>query len=314
MKTGRITKKERGEGSKLSLFNNVEQAIFFLIIIGIGLYVINRALSYLLNRSEKIPIGRKNKILFIIRISSLFAFLYILIDELPLYTAIPPEYAAIITGSVSTALAFITSGIFSNYIAGLLIWIIDPFDIGDIVEIQGQKGIIKSITLTRVVLETFDRVVFEVSNSELVTSKVFNYSIRLKRRKNFIRFKRKVRSPQEQGNARLDIDVFDESLRTEDEEEIRQFYQKFVNEGLNVVHTFTFNIKVPYRKFRITVSEFKKICFKYKEIFGIRPRFYVKNYGSEITVKFRILTHNSDDILNYQARMAEELYQVIPKE
>jgi small-conductance mechanosensitive channel len=297
----------------MQFFNSVEQAIFFLIIIGIGLYLINRVLGALLNRTEKIPIGRKNKILFIIRICSLLAFIYILIDELPLYTAIPPEYAAIITGSVSTALAFITSGIFSNYIAGLLIWIIDPFDIGDIVEIQEQKGVIKSITLTRVILETFNRVTFEVSNSELVTSKILNYSIRLKRRKNFIRFKRKIRSPQEQGNARLDIDIFDEKLRIHDEEEMHQFFQKFVDEGLNVVHTYTFKMQVPYEHFRITVAEFKKICLKYKEIFGIRPRFHVMDYSNEISVKFRILTDNSDNILNYQAQMAEELYQIILK-
>ncbi len=37
------------------------------------------------------------------------------------------------------------------------------------------------------------------------------------------------------------------------------------------------------------------------------------DYSNEISVKFRILTDNSDNVLNYQAQMAEELYQVILK-
>ncbi|MHA1750163.1 MAG: mechanosensitive ion channel domain-containing protein [Promethearchaeota archaeon] len=121
--------------------------------------------------------------MFIFRLVLIVSFIYLIIDGFPSFTSIPNEYSAIITGSVSTALAFATSGIFSNYIAGLLIWVIDPFDIGDIVKVKGQKGIVRSITLTRVIIETFDRIIMEISNSELVSSIILNYSIKLKRKK-----------------------------------------------------------------------------------------------------------------------------------
>ena len=40
--------------------------------------------------------------------------------------------------------------------SGLLLFIIDPFDIGHVIKVNSQKGIVRSITLTRVVMETFD--------------------------------------------------------------------------------------------------------------------------------------------------------------
>ena len=148
------------------------------------LYVFNYVLNILLSGIPKISVKGKNKFMFIIRLILIISYVYMIIDGFPSFTSIPDEYSAIITGSISTALAFATSGIFSNYIAGLMIWIIDPFDIGEIVKIKGQKGIVRSITLTRVVIETFDKIIIELSNSELISSMISNYSIILKRKKN----------------------------------------------------------------------------------------------------------------------------------
>ncbi|MHA2475220.1 MAG: mechanosensitive ion channel domain-containing protein, partial [Promethearchaeota archaeon] len=97
----------------------------------------------------------------------MLTFVYFLIEGFPSFTQIPAEYSVIITGAVSTVIAFATSEVFSNFISGLLIWIIDPFNIGDVVKIQGHKGVVKSITLTRVAIETFDRIIVELSNSDV---------------------------------------------------------------------------------------------------------------------------------------------------
>ena len=226
---------------------------------------------------------------------------------------IEAEYRVIITGSLSTALAFATSGIFSNYIAGLLIWIIDPFDIGEIVKIKGQKGIVRSISLTRVVIETFDRIIIELSNSELVSSMILNYSIKLKRKKKFMRFKKLIRSPQEIGSAQLDIDIFNEEIRKESEEELNQFYKKVMENDSNVVHSFNFKMQVPYYQFRIKVAEIEEICRKYKDIFGIKPSFHIIDFGFQIELKFRIVSLSENSILIYQSKMVEELYKIILK-
>jgi len=237
--------------------------------------------------------------------------LYFIINGFPSFTTLPIEYTAIITGAVSTGLAFVFSGIFSNFIAGVLIWIVDPFNIGDVVKIGGHKGIIKSITLTKVIIETIDRIIVQISNSDIASSIVLNYTIKLKSKKKYIHFKRQTRAPQDIGNARLDIDVYDEEIRKQEETDIKNFFTSFSENNQNVVHTYNFKMRVPYTHFRIIIDRFNELCAKYADIFGIRPRFHVLEYSNEITIKFRILTLDSNKILNYQPEFANELYKAI---
>ncbi|MHA1472733.1 MAG: mechanosensitive ion channel domain-containing protein, partial [Promethearchaeota archaeon] len=208
-----------------------------MVLITILLFVLNRLLSILFNRLGRIPVARRNKIIFTFRIVSILILLYFIINGFPSFLKLDEEYTVIITGAVSTALAFIFSGLFSNFIAGLLIWIIDPFDIGDVVKIRDHKGIIKSITLTKVVLETMDRIIVEISNSDVVSSIVLNYTIKLSSRKKYIHFKRQTRTPQDIGNARLDIDVYNEEIRKQEEIDIKNFFTAFSENDQGLVHT-----------------------------------------------------------------------------
>jgi len=282
-----------------------------VVLIAFLLYIFNKLLSILFNRLGRIPIARKNKILFAFRIISILILLYFIINGFPSFTTLPTEYTAIITGAVSTALAFISSGIFSNFVAGVLIWIVDPFDNGDVVKIGGHKGIIKSITLTKVVIETMDRIIVEISNSDVVSSIVLNYTIKLSSRKKYVHFKRQTRAPQDIGNARLDIDVYNEEIRKQEETDIKNFFTSFSENHQNIVHTYNFKMRVPYAHFRIIIDKFNEICAKYADIFGIRPRFHVLEYSNDITVKFRILTLDSNKILKYQPEFAKDLYKAI---
>ncbi len=282
-----------------------------MVLTALLLYIFNRLLSILFNRLGRIPIAKKNNILFAFRIISIFILLYLIINGFPSFPTLPVEYTAIITGAVSTALAFISSGIFSNFVAGVLIWIVDPFDIGDVVKISGHKGIIKSITLTKVVIETMDRIIVEISNSDVVSSIVLNYTIELTSKKKYIHFKRQIRAPQDIGNARLDIDVYNEVIRKQEETDIKNFFTSFSENGQNIVHTYNFKMRVPYTHFRIIIDKFNELCAKYADAFGIRPRFHVQEYSNEVIVKFRILTLDSNKILKYQPDFANDLYKAI---
>jgi len=296
----------------MSLFENDLLAFIVVVLIAILLYLINYLLSILFNRLRRIPIARKNKIIFAFRIISILILLYLIINGFPSFTTdIPTEVTAIITGTVSTALAFITSGVFSNFVAGLLIWIVDPFDIGDMVKIGGHKGVIKSITLTKVIIETMDRIIVEISNSDVVSSIVLNYTIKLSSRKKYIHFKRQTRAPQDIGNARLDIDDYNEEIRKQEEADIKNFFTSFSDKDQNIIHTYNFKMRVPYSQFRIKIDKFNELCAKYADLFGIRPRFHIQEYSNEIIVKFRILTLNSNKILKYQPEFANDLYKAI---
>jgi len=282
-----------------------------VVLIAFLLYFINRLISILFGRLTRIPIARKNKLIFAFRILSILVFLYFIINGFPSFTTLPADYTAIVTGAISTALAFVFSGVFSNFIAGVLLWIVDPFDLGDVVKIGGHKGVVKSITLSKVVIETMDRIIVEISNSDVVSSIVLNYTIKLSSRKKYVHFKRQIRAPQDVGTARIDIDVYSEEERKQEETDLKNFFTLFSEADQDIIDTYNFKMRVPFTHFRIVVDKFNDICAKYGEIFGIRPRFHVIEYSNEITVKFRILTLDSNKILKYQPEFAQDLYKAI---
>jgi len=282
-----------------------------VVLIAFLIYFINRFISILFARLTRIPIARKNKLIFAFRILSILVLLYFIINGFPSFTTLPADYTAIVTGAVSTALAFVFSGVFSNFIAGVLLWIVDPFDLGDVVKIGGHKGVVKSITLSKVVIETMDRIIVEISNSDVVSSIVLNYTIKLSSRKKYVHFKRQIRAPQDVGTARIDIDVYSEEERKQEETDLKNFFTLFSEADQDIIDTYNFKMRVPFTHFRIVVDKFNDICAKYGEIFGIRPRFHVIEYSNEITVKFRILTLDSNKILKYQPEFAQDLYKAI---
>jgi small-conductance mechanosensitive channel len=271
----------------------------------------NRIVSYGIDHIKRILPEQKNKINFALRLISIVVFMYFLVEGFPSFTAIPPEYTAIITSAISTAIAFATSEIFSNFISGILLWIVDPFDIGDFVKIEGHKGIVKTSTLTKVVLDTFDRIIVEISNSDILSSTVLNYTIKLKRVKNYYRFKRQIQSPQDIGMARLNIDLYNDKIREEEEKELRELHKQIVESDQSVIHAYTFTMRIPYEGFRIKIDKVDILSEKYKEVFGIKPKFHIFSCSNEISVKFRLLTLNADTLLHHQADFARELYEII---
>jgi len=246
-----------------------------------------------------------------IRIVSILVFFYFVIEGFPLFAILDPQYTAIITSAVSIALAFAASGIFSNLVAGILIWLVDPIDIGDVVKIKEHKGVVKSMTLTKVILETFDGVIVEITNSDVVSSLILNYTTNLKYRKRFIRFKRQLRAPQDIGNAQIDIDLFDEDVRKKQEEDVKNLYAELTENQLNTFHAYTFKMQVSYNGFRVKVDKIRKLCEEYREKFGYPPNFHIFSYSYEIFLKFRIVCLEWRKLFKYQPEFAKDLYRII---
>ncbi|MBD3256705.1 MAG: mechanosensitive ion channel [Candidatus Lokiarchaeota archaeon] len=294
----------------MAIFNTDLEAFLFIIIITISLYILNIVISLILDRIKRISVKQKNKLTYTLRVISIGAVVYLLIEGFPSFTEIDPEYTAIITGATSTALAFATSEVFANFMAGVLLLVVDPFDVGDVVKIKGEKGMIKSIKLTKIVIQTFDFILVEISNKEVMSSLILNYTINLGKIKRYRQFKKRVLAPQDIGGARLDLDLKDNTI-VEKDKEIRDLYASVSQSEVQKIHSFTFKMKYPYERFRIKVDKTEKLCAQYKEVFGFKPRFHIMDLGFEIIVKFRIITFKAMILLNNQPLLAQDIYEII---
>ncbi len=293
------------------LFNSDLEALIVLIIVGAILYLINALTSLLLDKIKQIRFKEKNIINFGLRLASIIIIISLIYYGFPIIKTIPAEYTLVISGAISTALGFAFSEIFSNFVAGVILYLIDPFDIGDVVKIEGYKGVIKSISLTKVVIETFDRILVEISNNTILNSQILNYTIRLKNKKNYFSVRKQLRTPQDISSAKLNFHEMSEEQKKEEELEYKELFNILREKNQDKLYAYRFTLKFPYMHFRIIVDKVEILCEKYKEIFGFKPRFHIMGSGYEIIVKFHLITLEWSSLLNHQADFAEEIYLII---
>ncbi|MFX0072481.1 MAG: mechanosensitive ion channel domain-containing protein [Candidatus Hermodarchaeota archaeon] len=256
----------------------------------------------LLHHIKKISAKRENEITFILNLISFMLVIFLILEGFPSIGEIDPTYTAILTGAISTGLAFASKGIFSNIVSGIVLTVISPVDVGDIVKIKGKKGIIRQITLSKIVLETFEGVLIEISNAEVISSTIINYTKKIGRFKNFEKFKKAIQSPQVKGFSQIEnID----SLF------MKKLFEKTSKSRNSIIHKYTFSMEFPYNGFRLKIDRVEQLCLKYRDTFGAKPWFDIVGFGVKIKVKFSILTLDSTTIVNDQPKFAKDLYKII---
>lgn len=85
-------------------------------------------------------------------------------------------------GVVGLALGFAFQEIASNFVAGVLIALKEPFRMGDIVEIDGILGTITAMALRTTSITTFDGNEFLIPNKKMFTEPLKNYTTTPRRR------------------------------------------------------------------------------------------------------------------------------------
>ncbi|MFX1371762.1 MAG: mechanosensitive ion channel family protein [Promethearchaeota archaeon] len=295
------------------LFRTDFEALIYLIIIGISLYLLNKIISSTIGKINKISIKQKTIIGFSLKIATVLIFAYFIIEGFPIISQIDPTYTAVITGAISTAIAFASSGIFANFISGIVLMLIRPFEVDDLVKIEGDKGIVREISLTKTMLETFDNIIIEKSNNQVLSSKIVNYTIRLGKKKSFNHFKNKILAPQDIGFKEM-YDISPDSKK-EFENSLLKAHNSFTTKYYPKLYNFTFRMAFPYKGFRIIMNKVTELCDIYneKDIFRIKPQFDVVNLNISIIVKFRLLTFNPQKIFDFQPKFAQEVYDIIYK-
>jgi small conductance mechanosensitive channel len=72
-----------------------------------------------------------------------------------------------VVGAAGFAIAFALQGTLSNFASGLMIMFYKPFDVGDVIEVSGLVGIVKSMSLVNTTITKFDNQVMIVPNNSI---------------------------------------------------------------------------------------------------------------------------------------------------
>ena len=89
------------------------------------------------------------------------------------------------TGLIGLALGFAFRDIAENYLASILISLNRPFSVGDLIELEGNKGFVRRVTTRGTLLLTVDGNHIQIPNSTVYKSIVTNFSSSPRIRDNF---------------------------------------------------------------------------------------------------------------------------------
>ncbi|MGE4372142.1 MAG: DUF3772 domain-containing protein [Xanthobacter sp.] len=144
-----------------------------LLLLGLGLaQMVQRWISRVVLPRTKLEASLQSSISTIVGYVGTIAALMVAMAELGLNL----ENVALVAGALSVGIGFGLQSIVSNFVSGIILLAERPIRVGDTINVKGEEGYVRRISVRSTEIETFDRSAVIVPNSDLITGMVKNFT------------------------------------------------------------------------------------------------------------------------------------------
>jgi potassium efflux system protein len=158
---------------------SINTLVLFIVIMGVSV-IISKIVSYFAS-DKHLPTDKTDKDgkrgvgswLLLIRISILSIGLFLAIAA----AGIPMDRITIVLGALGVGIGFGLQTLVNNLVSGLIIAFEKPVNVGDVVDVDGQGGTMKSIGFRSSVIATWDGADVVMPNGDLLNSHLTNWSL-----------------------------------------------------------------------------------------------------------------------------------------
>lgn len=150
---------------------NLIGAIVSLLI---GLWIVRLIMKALSKAFVKSKIDETLKPFLITLIGfALKALLFITIAQI---VGVPMTSFAVLLGGIGIAIGAAFNGSLGHLASGVMLLIFRPFKVGDLIEVNGELGFVKEISVFVTILETFQNKTSIIPNGTITANKIVNYT------------------------------------------------------------------------------------------------------------------------------------------
>ncbi len=214
---------------------SINSLLLFFLIMGVSV-VVSKIVSFfasdghlLHNREEQNQSKGIGSWLLLIRIGILSIGLFLAIAA----AGIPLDRITIVIGALGVGIGFGLQNIVNNLVSGLVIAFEKPVNVGDIVDVDGQAGTMKSVGFRSSVITTWDGADVVMPNGDLLNSHLINWSLGGNRRRIHIDLGIAYDSNLQQVKELLS-QIIDQDERTLQKPSPLILYEQFGDSAINV--------------------------------------------------------------------------------